>query len=322
MAQIPEIEDFYTGDGSTRDFQVTFTYLSQADVFVQVNGASVGFVWNSTGIVRLDAAPAVGAAIRIYRSTPAQTTAHSFEGGVPFLPRFVDENNKQLLFVVQEAVDTSNEANDRSIANTLLSEQAVETANTAEALAAQAVLTSQAAENTANSAASVANDAHDIATDAMDLVLAAGVQTFNGRNGIVVPQLGDYSAALVGYGAGTVQSALDDALAVTAVAVVRDTPTGAAQLPSGTTAQRPTPSAGRLRFNSTLGRYEGGNGSTWGSLGGATGGGADDVFYENSKTIASSYTLSTGKNAMSAGPISIADGATITIPDGSTWSIV
>ena len=56
--------------------------------------------------------------------------------------------------------------------------------------------------------------------------------------------------------------------------------------------------------------------------GGATGGGANKVFYENDTTITSDYTITAGKNAMSAGPISINDGVTVTIPDGSTWTVV
>lgn len=56
--------------------------------------------------------------------------------------------------------------------------------------------------------------------------------------------------------------------------------------------------------------------------GGATGAGQDDVFYENSQTVTTDYTITTGKNAMSAGPIEIDDGVTVTVPDGSAWTVV
>lgn len=105
-------------------------------------------------------------------------------------------------------------------------------------------------------------------------------------------------------------------------AVIKDSMTGAAQLPAGTTAQRPANGVGKLRFNNNTLRFEGNNGTAWGSLGGATGGGNDDAFYENTNTVTSDYTITAGKNAMSAGPITIADGATVTIPDGSVWTIV
>lgn len=61
---------------------------------------------------------------------------------------------------------------------------------------------------------------------------------------------------------------------------------------------------------------------SWGTAGGATGGGGDDVFYENSQTVTTDYTLTTNKNAMSAGPITIGSGVTVTIPTNQYWSIV
>jgi hypothetical protein len=55
---------------------------------------------------------------------------------------------------------------------------------------------------------------------------------------------------------------------------------------------------------------------------GATGGGADQVFYENDQTVTTSYTITSGKSAMTAGPITVAAGATVTVPTGSRWVIV
>ncbi len=49
---------------------------------------------------------------------------------------------------------------------------------------------------------------------------------------------------------------------------------------------------------------------------------ADGCVYENSQTISNNYTVSTNKNAMSAGPITVNSGVTITVPSGSTYTIV
>lgn len=49
---------------------------------------------------------------------------------------------------------------------------------------------------------------------------------------------------------------------------------------------------------------------------------SDTPIYENVNIIRSSYAITTGSNAMSAGPITLADGVIITIPDGSDWTIV
>jgi hypothetical protein len=53
-----------------------------------------------------------------------------------------------------------------------------------------------------------------------------------------------------------------------------------------------------------------------------TGGGGESVFYENSTTVTASYTITTGNNAGSFGPITVNSGVTVTVPTGSTWSIV
>lgn len=56
--------------------------------------------------------------------------------------------------------------------------------------------------------------------------------------------------------------------------------------------------------------------------GGATGGGSDKIFYENERTVTTDYTIGSSNNAMSAGPIAINSGVTVTIPSGAEWSIV
>jgi hypothetical protein len=61
---------------------------------------------------------------------------------------------------------------------------------------------------------------------------------------------------------------------------------------------------------------------SWGQIGGVTGLVAGGVVYENGQTISSNYTMTTGSNGMSAGPITVATGVTVTIPTGSNWVIV
>ena len=99
--------------------------------------------------------------------------------------------------------------------------------------------------------------------------------------------------------------------------------TGSIAVPNGTTGQRPgSPAAGMIRYNSTSGTFEGYT-SSWGSIGGgATGGGGDQVFIENELTVTTDYTLSTNKNALSTGPITINSGVTVTIPSGQRWVIL
>jgi hypothetical protein len=100
--------------------------------------------------------------------------------------------------------------------------------------------------------------------------------------------------------------------------------TGQITLPVGTTAERSaTPFSGMIRYNSTFSQFEGYSAGTWSQVGGgATGGGGDTVFVENSTIVTTSYTLSTGKNAESVGPITINSGAVVTIPSGQRWVVL
>ena len=62
------------------------------------------------------------------------------------------------------------------------------------------------------------------------------------------------------------------------------------------------------------------------SGGGAVGGGSDKLFIENGTTMTTNYTLGTEFgatcNALSAGPITINAGVTLTIPSGSVYTVV
>jgi hypothetical protein len=99
--------------------------------------------------------------------------------------------------------------------------------------------------------------------------------------------------------------------------------TASIRLPVGNTAQRGTAASGRIRFNNELNQFEGYNGTAWGAIGaGATGGAGNYAFFENDINITQSYTITTGKNAMTAGPISVDADVDVTIPDGSVWTIV
>jgi len=52
------------------------------------------------------------------------------------------------------------------------------------------------------------------------------------------------------------------------------------------------------------------------------GGGSNKVFFENDTNVTADYTITDGKNAMSAGPITINNGVTVTVGTGETWTVV
>jgi len=68
--------------------------------------------------------------------------------------------------------------------------------------------------------------------------------------------------------------------------------------------------------------FAGDGSSLTGISAGATGGGSDEIFYENGQNVTTDYTITNGKNAMSAGPITIDSGVTVTVGAGETLTIV
>ena len=127
--------------------------------------------------------------------------------------------------------------------------------------------------------------------------------------------LADAPTARTNLGLGSVATTSADAY------VGKTSATGSGALPSGTEAQRDgSPAAGYIRFNSDSGSFEGYDGTAWGSIGG--GASAGGAIYENTDDITDDYTLTTGSNGMSVGPITIAATKTVTIPSGQRLVIL
>lgn len=104
-------------------------------------------------------------------------------------------------------------------------------------------------------------------------------------------------------------------------------------LPRMSTSQRDaisTPPQGLLVYDRNVNKFSRWDSSGWDYLTvdsdlherGLTGGGNDKVFLVYSNRVTTSYTIDSNSNALTAGPITIDSGATVTIPVGSTWTIL
>lgn len=82
----------------------------------------------------------------------------------------------------------------------------------------------------------------------------------------------------------------------------------------------------RLTFNPNTGVLTAnsfsGDGSNLTGVAAAKGGGTDLIFYESDQNATTNYTITSGKNAMAPGTLTVDSGVTITVPTGSRLVIV
>lgn len=141
MASYLPPEDLRVGNGTETVFGFTFPYLRAADISLTVDGVDTPVVLVGTAELSINPAPALGAVIRIYRDTPAQFPGYLFATGVPMLPKYIDENNRQLLFALQEGLTEFSQTADTADAAAALAAEAKGQADAAVLIAGSAVTT-------------------------------------------------------------------------------------------------------------------------------------------------------------------------------------
>ncbi len=165
----------------------------------------------------------------------------------------------------------------------------------------------------------------DPALDNDGNALVAGALYFNSVDGVMKLYTGSAWVAAYVSGADYLAKAnnLSDLPSAATARVnlgVETAATGSTKIAIGTELQRDaSPAAGFLRFNTDTDSFEGYNGTAWGGIGGAQAGGA----IVTNKDIASvSYTIATGENGLSVGPVTVNSGVTITVSSGQRWLVL
>lgn len=154
------IKNAYVGDGTTVLYSFTFPYIKEDDIKVSVDGVdTTAYTLANATTVEFDAAPAVDAAILIYRQTQVDDIENIFFPGSAVRAKDLNDNFTQSLYVIQEADDTAEQA--KTIAESAVdtAEDAVTEAEGATAIADGAVLTAQAAVTSAANANTTADSA-------------------------------------------------------------------------------------------------------------------------------------------------------------------
>jgi len=79
----------------------------------------------------------------------------------------------------------------------------------------------------------------------------------------------------------------------------------------------PSPVEGQMSYLEDTDAVEVYDGTEWTTISGG-----QDPISLNENTVTEDFTIPSGFNGLSAGPITIADGITVTVADGSAWAVV
>ena len=100
----------YTGDNSTTQFSIPFTYQNTTEISVTVDGvAETGLTFPSSSTVQLTSAPATGAIVQVRRTTDLSARAVDFASGSVLTEEDLDDSAIQTFHAAQEAKDVVND---------------------------------------------------------------------------------------------------------------------------------------------------------------------------------------------------------------------
>lgn len=96
----------YTSDGSNRNFNVPFQYLSKPHIEVRLDGViTQAYTWLNDSTIQLNSAAASGVVVELRRNTPKETRLVNFQDASVLTEKDLDVDSEQCFFVAQEAID-------------------------------------------------------------------------------------------------------------------------------------------------------------------------------------------------------------------------
>lgn len=230
-----------TSDGTLVLLDISIEYFDRSEIAVLFNGVVGAYPWAWVGNTekKISFSPAVPNTVEVMlvRTTNIAAVRHMFTLGARFTTQSLDEDLRQILHIAQEAKE--NATIEEVFHN--LNMHGYRITNVGDGINPQDV--PSMAQMVVHNATIVAYRDAAAASAAAAAASAAGAAVSEANAAAAVPTV---------VNAGGTN------------AVLRTSSTGAAQLPAGTTAQRPVgPSIGHLRWNSTLVAWEGWDGTSW-----------------------------------------------------------
>lgn len=98
--------EYYTADGTTDIFPVTFPYLNKMHVKVRVGGGPALFKWLNSGQIQLLSKPSPGETVQVYRETPVDNRVVNYTNGAMLTEEELNNSAKQNFYISQELKDT------------------------------------------------------------------------------------------------------------------------------------------------------------------------------------------------------------------------
>lgn len=96
----------YTANGSTQQFDITFSYIEQSHIKVYVdNVEDTSFTFVNSSRIQTSSMPSNGAVVKIDRDTPTNARLVDFSDGSVLTESDLDKSANQNFFVAQETVD-------------------------------------------------------------------------------------------------------------------------------------------------------------------------------------------------------------------------
>ena len=95
-------ESSYTGNGTLKDFLVTFPFLESTDIKARVNGVDTSAFTITGNTVTFTTAPPNTQAVLLYRDTDIDKTKVVFHAGASIRAQDLNNTSKQLLYAIQE----------------------------------------------------------------------------------------------------------------------------------------------------------------------------------------------------------------------------